>query len=1096
MIPRGALVTCQPRQFKIGWIKLYCSFIFVLFHSIVSISLLAQTAIRFERITVEDGLSQSAITSMVQDKYGYLWIGTLDGLNRYDGNSFAVYRDSKKSESSLSAHSINNLFLDANENLWVSHRNGLSVYEPDFDKFRNYNTQIDDRNVYVRDLDHMADSLVVLSTNVGILDFNPQTGKVGESKLYSRFKNENVRELVVTKNKTTWVFTERCVSKKVWGSDQWTEFFRDETQLKATYFEKFDEIYVRAGNQLLKYDWVKDRFLAIAVLPKDQWSNFSGMLKTSTGTLWVAHGGISVFDSNDKLTNTLFHIPQDPNSLSGPFVSAIYETRDGVVWVGTNGLGLNKYNPSRSIFGYLGTFPGAPLTLSNNYINSLYTEDDTSILVSTLGGLSIIDLKNSSSRHFLVKGRDATEGRIFKIFDDTRGNKWLATNRGLMLFRGNEIRGTGNSQLDRPDLNVYDAVSINESEILLATDKGILNWDQAKNEVSAIHSDGSLVISKIGNAIWFESGEQLKIMRWSDKKIIKSFPKNGSDSLNAPLASIKCIFRDSDHNVWIGTDGGGLSYYDSLTQNFRHFGEFDGLVNNVVYGILEDEAGNLWMSTNEGLSVFDRKRGKFIRTFNKTDGLQGNEFNTRAYFRSPSGTMYFGGVNGLSFFDPGQALKIPSVTPTTVLTGFYINNVKQIDLEDAQIGKLYKEHEIQLDWTQRNVGFDIAGLGFTFPSGVQYQYKLEGFDKDWNLIGNQSRITFTNLPAGDFILHVKSGNSFGDWEHEGLTIGIAVISPVWMSPWFIAGVVSFVVLSIIFFNSQRTLFLKRRAALLQSLVEDRTREIQTQKEEIAAQNEELTAQAEALENSNIELENRVAGRTQTLQRLNKELVDQNTQLEQFTFITAHNIRGPIARIRGLVNLLSPERDREVVHHLETSINALDEVISDLNSVLSIANSTNKNFEIVSLRPQLLLVLETLSQEITATGALIDISEFGDVKVLGLKAYFQSIFYNLIHNALKYSDRQRKTTIKCYAQTTESNVRIKIEDNGIGIDMRYARDKIFKLHQRFHPNIAGKGYGLFLVKTQVKVMGGKIFVESELDQGTTFTVEFPIPSDAD
>lgn len=1049
---------------------------------------MGQAGVRFERITVEDGLSQSAITSMIQDKYGYLWIGTLDGLNRYDGNSFTVYREDKASPGSFPAHSVGKFFLDAKDNLWITYRNGLCLYEPEHDEFKAYQIQIDERNVFIQDFDAVSDSSIQLSTNVGVLDFDPRSGSVGAASFNSSLGKLNTYGLVFRRN-VDWLFTDTSIWRKQKGSDSWEEFFRDDELVRCRYFEDPNELYVRTRDKILKYDSVEDKLLQIGYASPEQWPHSFDMLKTKDGNLWIAHGGVSIFDRDDKLSTSLVHIPQDPNSLSGPFVSAMYETRDGVVWVGTNGLGLNKFNPSRSVFHYVGNFPGAPLALTGNYITSVYTGDDNTIMVGTLDGLDVLDVQRQKSQHFRIVGMNQKEARLLKIFNDMNGKVWLATNRGLMLFEGNALHRSGNNFLDSPDLTIYDVEPIDKSEILFTTNKGLLVWNKGRNEIETIHDIGSFVLKKVNNTIWFEAGERLTILQWSDKQIKKTFPVNGSDFLHAPLASIKCIFQDTYGDVWLGTDGGGLSLYDSTTETFQHFREPDGLVNNVVYGIMEDGSGNLWMSTNEGLSVFNREARKFIRTFKKSDGLQGNEFNTRAYFESDNGKMYFGGVNGLSFFDPSLALSIPSLTPQTVLTGFYINNIKQSVLENGQISSLFSEHRIELSWHQRNFSFDVAGLGFTFPSGIQYQYKLDGFDKGWNMIGNQTRITFTNMPAGNYALMVKSGNASGDWEEKEMVIDIVVVSPFWMSPWFIAMTISAFILLVFYFNFQRTLFLKRRALILRNMVEQRTHEIQRQQEEIATQNEELTAQAEALENSNAELEKRVDERTRTLQRLNEDLVEKNTQLEQFTFITAHNIKGPIARIRGLINLLKPQTNTEIVHHLETSTNTLDDVINNLNAVLNITHGIRK-FEAVSIKDQLVLVIDTLKEEIKSINAIVDISGFEDVKLVGLRAYFQSVFYNLVHNALKYSDMQRQPYVKCYSRTSEDGIQIIVEDNGVGIDMRYAKEKIFNLHQRFHPNTVGKGYGLFLVSTQVKVMGGKIEVESELNQGTRFIMYFP------
>lgn len=605
-------------------------------------------------------------------------------------------------------------------------------------------------------------------------------------------------------------------------------------------------------------------------------------------------------------------------------------------------------------------------------------------------------------------------------------------------------------------------------------------------------------MGQLNGGLWIESADQIKVVSIHSHDVIKIFPKNGSDSVLAPLSSIKCFLQDSQGGIWIGTNGGGLSFYDATNNKFIHFKEASGLSNGVVYGVLEDNAGYLWLSTNKGLCVFNRKTKKVIRSFYKTDGLQGNEFNTRAYFKSASGKMYFGGINGLSFFDPAVALSIPSFTPRTILTGFYINNVRKDQHDDRVISESDNKTSIKLNWDERNFSFDVAGLGFTFPSGISYQYKLENFDEDWNYIGNQNRITFTNVPIGNYTLRIKSGNSFGDWEEDGLSVNIEVKAPFWRAPWFTYCAIAFILLLIYLYYKQRTLLLKRRAIHLQKVVEERTKEIHRQQYEIAAQNEELRMQAETLELHNGELEKikeslekRVNERTQTLSRLNEELFNQNTQLEQFTFITAHNIRGPVARIKGLVNMLNPDHDREVLKHLLTSVNNLDEVIADLNVVLNIRHGIKKSMELVSVKEQLLLAKETLHTDIESLQAIVDTTDFADVMVYGLRPYFQSIFYNLIHNALKYSSNHNTPIIKCYTQDNQNGrLKIIIEDNGIGIDMRYAKDKIFKLYQRFHPDAAGKGYGLFLVKTQVEVMQGTIQVESELGLGTKFILEFP------
>jgi signal transduction histidine kinase len=775
------------------------------------------------------------------------------------------------------------------------------------------------------------------------------------------------------------------------------------------------------------------------------------------------------------------------------------------VWVGTNGLGLNKYNPSLSVFNLLGAYPGAPLTLSSNFVTAVYTRDDKLILVGTLEGLDLIDLARGQSKTLPVRGRDGKKCQIIKIFGDKHGKIWICTNKGLMVLQSDRVNFCGISALEDPGLIVYDMIELGEAQLLVATNRGLMEINDSK--VSTMYPDGSMVVALINGQYWIESEERINLIGQEDYKLQRRFELDSTGSKTNPATSIKCFYQENENNVWIGTWGEGLALYDVSNDSFTYFKEDAGLPNTVIYGILEDQQALLWLSTNKGLCVFDKKLKKAVRNFSKDDGLQGDEFNTRAFFKSASGVMYFGGVNGLTFFNPERALQIPSFVPKTIVTGFYINNLRVERIRDKNVVGETVTQDIHLEWQERHFAFDVAGLGFTFPGATQYKYKLENFDDDWKFNGHESRITFTNIPPGKYRLFIKSANANGDWEADGMTINIIVHGPIWLSPWFWIGSVILVVSIIYLVYRRRTRMLKKRATLLQAMVEERTRKIQVQQEEIAAQNEELTAQAEtleqrnaALEKSNLELERvkhslerRVEKRTAALKKANEELLEQNTQLEQFTFITAHNIRGPVARIKGLLSFLTQSDETQVIKHLETSVKSLDEVITDLSTILNIRQGISKSFEPVSLREQIELTIETLQEQITAVNAVINVEIADDVVINGAKPYVQSIFYNLIHNALKYCSTTRQCNIQCKACQEGDVVHLTIQDNGIGIDMRYAKEKIFKLYQRFHPNINGKGFGLFLVKTQVVTMGGTIKVQSDIDQGTVFSIDFPARS---
>jgi len=1067
------------------------------------IPVFSQHEVRFERITVEDGLSQSSVKSLVQDKYGYLWVATLDGLNKYDGNKFYIFQHDGKNTNTIPRNDIHMLFIDKSQNLWVSSSGSLSRFVPEKNNFMNFPVMLDGKpnlNFVVNDLDQESDSILVLSSNAGIWNFNILTGRFSRKAGMEQFDDQVVQSYCSTGNEDTWLVTKYAIYVRSPGEANFKTILNPSSRISFHYVESTHEVYVQSKESLRKFDYKRNQFIILFTfsVSDDVDEEHMQMLKLANGDLWVMRKEVLVFNSSDRYVKTLRYISQDPFALSSDYLACIFETKDGVVWIGSNGLGLNKYSPKLSVFNYFGSFSGAPITLANNFVTSVVTKDDNEIYVSTLDGLDIINLKLNKTHHYNVFSKNGQKTRINKMLIIPTGGLWIATSKGLRKWNGKEISFTGIPRLDDPKTMVNDLLYLSKDKLLIATSQGVLFLDTQTNQIKQLTTIGTLVMNLINNVLWTEYFAHIVQLDSKTFQPIRDFGNEAADSSSFPNALIKCFYQDSNGKVWIGTSGGGLSLYDEKNKRFINFTEKHGLSNEVVYGILEDRANNLWLSTNKGLSIFSKKELRSIRNFNTSHGLQGNEFNTNAYFQSPSGKMYFGGVNGLTAFRPEEALEIVSEIPQCIITGLFINGDRTDQNEKKQsLGQIIQNKKMDLAWNERNFGIEISSLGFSYPAYTSYQYMLQNYDDSWTFIENERRIQFTNIPPGNYRLHVKASNSFGEWEKEGLVMEINIVAPFWRTYWFIFLAAGFFFSSIYLAYQWRTRALRTRTKILNQMVEERTRTLQIQQEEIAAQNEELSAQSESMEHRNTELENikttleqRVEERTIVFQKLNEELIDQNTQLEQFAFITAHNIRGPVARIKGLVNLLHTG-DENLIDLLTASVNNLDEVISDLSSVLSIRKGLGNLAERVELRSQLQLTIKMLTDEITKVGGHVNMDHFQKVYVNGLRPYVHSIFYNLIHNALKYSSPDRPVYIVCSTELLDERVKITIEDNGIGIDMKYAKDKIFKLYQRFHPQVAGKGFGLFLTLTQVEAMGGSISVVSELNKGTRFVIDWPI-----
>ncbi|MEQ8477058.1 two-component regulator propeller domain-containing protein [Fulvivirga sp.] len=1074
-----------------------------------TLSSFGQNQVRFDRITVEDGLSQSSIKSLVQDKFGYLWVGTLDGLNKYDGNKFYQYHHREDVPGTIPRNNIHRLFIDGNQNLWVSSPGYLSLYVQEENNFTSYSITIDnksDSEFIVHELYQESDSILLLGTNKGIWNFNLSSGQFKRNALFAQFDNDEVKNFIFNDTGKIWVVTSQSIYAGKRTAGIFEKLFSFDNRISVHHSKASDEAYLHTYDSLCKFDFEANR---IKTIYKFSEADLIGeqrmpMLKLTNGELWVMRKKVFIFNSEETLTKTLSYVQQDPFALSSEYLACIYETKDGVLWIGTNGMGLNKYSPQLSVFNYFAHFPEAPVSLSNNFVTSVSTKDDNIIYVSTIEGLDVIDQKAGKTSHYEIVSQSGVKSRVNSMLLVKEDKLWLATSHGLQLWNGKGIEIINdNNGLGSHSTNVDDLFSISSTQLVIASNKGIFLFDTDTNISKELSPTGTATMKLIGNTLWAENYNSIVVYDTSTYLPTAKFEVDPKNINSFPSAAIKCFYKDAEGKVWIGTHGAGLVLYDPKQNSFKSFTEKDGLPNSVIYGILEDKEANLWLSTNKGIAVFNRNQLRCTRSFNTNHGLQGNEFNTNAFFQSPSGIMYFGGVNGLTSFRPEEAIRLASDIPKAIIAGLFVNGARKDEVQNGQLfNQIVNDSKMELAWNERNFGFEISSLGFSYPAQTSYQYILEGYDDNWTFIENERRIQFTNIPPGYYTLRIKASNSFGEWENQGLALAINIKPPIWRTGWFILLVIAALLGTIYAIFKYRTRALRNQTLLLEELVDDRTRELQVQQEEIQAANEELTAQSELMDHRNAELEKvkssleeRVAERTITLQKLNHDLVDQNTKLEQFAFITAHNIRGPVAQIKGLINLLRTD-DSEVLNLLTSSANDLDQVISDLTLVLSIRKGMGNLIEPVELKSQLMLAVKMLKDEIGNVKGTVDISQFKMVYINGLHPYAYSIFYNLIHNALKYSSPERPVVITCSnTLSDDGKVKIIVEDNGIGIDMNYAEDKIFNLYQRFHPEKIGKGFGLFLTRTHVEAMKGSIEVESTLNIGTRFIMEFPISKEA-
>ena len=782
---------------------------------------MAQENIRFDRISVNEGLSQSDVKSMVRDRFGFLWIGTRDGLNRYDGLEFRKYGPQKSDSTSLQFNQILDLEVDSAGNIWIGSVGGIAIYNYRKDNFLSFfpqNTELQDV-----DINHIlltGEQTALLSTSRGLVNFDLRRRRYYIDENLVSFNGMRVFHAAQTNEHGLWVGTERGVFIKSSVQATWTRLLED-TNIQHIHFDPNGKVYLSTTRGLFRYDFNKKEMEQIILPPGT--ASVSKVIRTRNNELWIAANKVIVLNENDVVNYVLAHDKSNNYSLSEDRAKVVFQTHDDVIWVGTSGYGLNKFNPDVAQFSYLGEQTQLPL--SSNYVSSIYTADDTTLLVGTSRGLDVTNLGTKSVRHF-SNGNDLFQ--ILKIAADRENNIWVSTSDGFMLYSGNRLVPKNTSLR-----SVYYFAEWNNTSLILATRiNGIYLFDRKTDRTSVFipASDLPEEVSCLlveDDHLWVGCKDGLKLY---DRKgqLTKHFKssRGGRGSLHSSF--IKSLHRDINRNLWIGTWGGGLSMLNTKDSTFITYTETDGLSSNVVYGILEDKSGTFWLSTNLGISVFTLK-DEIFRDFDFFDGLQSNEFNTGAYFKSSTGKLYFGGINGLSFFNPEEVLAHRPV-PKILKTSITVNNRALTFPGSESLRNALMLDQIRSGWRENDIGMGFTVIDFKQAQRHTFQYSIK--DSTWYDIGNRRSFELIDLPSGSHEIKVRTREPDNHWGQAVVLLRVDIAYPLWEQTWFrIIAVLVFLVVSFGAFR-YRVKRLRRKNILLTRLVKDRTKEIRESEEQV------------------------------------------------------------------------------------------------------------------------------------------------------------------------------------------------------------------------------------------------------------------------
>lgn len=793
---------------------------------------------KFGKISVDQGLSQSSVSSIFQDRHGLMWFGTDDGLNKYDGYEFLIYKHDPENPNSLSSNNIQSIFEDSNEQLWIGTMDGLDLFH------RESNQWLHQPLDQVRDIFEDDAGVLWVASFAGLFRYEQ-----GENPGLIRHIADDTYAIEEDSNGILWVGTNQGLLK----------------------LEKNRQVAKRYENQ-----------------PADENSLINNFVRAihedSEGTLWIGTlGGVDQLDSSTEEFRHFLHDDLDKSSLSDDMVRTIFEDQAGVIWIGTDN-GLNRYRPeTQDFFSYFFNIDDAD-SLSSNQIRTIAQDRGGVIWIGTdAAGLNTFDVTQKSFVHHKYEGtfrNRLNNNLVFSLFEDNQGVLWIGTGGGginrydraldvytyylhdpknrdslsdnyvtsvLVDMNGVLWAGTENGGLNRldpftgkftrfqndpddPTSIAHDSVWVLKKDSLgvlwIGTQGGGLNTFDRINEsfshheglsspfVNALHED------RAGN-IWV--GTSTGGLNVYDRltETYTHYVHDPYDQESISSDYVLSIYQDSSGVIWVGTAGGGLNELDIESGKFVHYREKDGLPNDVVYGILEDEQGKLWLSTNSGLSNFDPQTDTF-RNYDVRDGLQSNEYNQNAYFMNSRGEMFFGGVNGFNTFFPGEIQDDGFIAPV-VLTSLTQSggDVYGNRLPETIVGADFQ-------WPNNFFEFEFATLSYSQPEKNQHAYMLEGFrDENWNYIGAKRFGRYTNLPGGTYTLRIKGSNKDGVWNEVGNSIQITVVPPFWMTWWFQALAVLFLAAIVVGGYWVRIKNIQSRTMELEGQVSDRTKELAT-----------------------------------------------------------------------------------------------------------------------------------------------------------------------------------------------------------------------------------------------------------------------------
>jgi signal transduction histidine kinase/ligand-binding sensor domain-containing protein len=1019
-----------------------------------------------------------------------MWIGTTEGLNRYDGFGFVIYTNNIDDSASLPDNRIRAIFEDHNNNLIIGTQTGLCLYNREKDNFLNYMTDksspLRGMSCTVGKLDEDSLGNLWMATNVGLIYFDRIKNQIIN---YTHDPNNSeslcfnyIESVLIDRRNRLWVSTRKGLDLFLSRSGTFKHIINtadNKGDLSGTFFlnmieDKEGDLWFGSTEGLYRLKNKPDGSLSGLIHyqhdDNDKNSLTINQIKSlyvdDEGNLWAGseNAGLNLFDPR---TQKFWHYRKDdynPMSLNNESIQVITQDKTGNLWIGTFAGGLNIAVKNRDAIFHYQALPGAPLSLSNNLVKCFLEDQQGQLWIGTDGGgLNLFDKEQNRFQWFTTDNSDLSSNAILCMAEVSANQIWMGTwAGGLVLFDSEKYTfksfTTKNSGIT--DDNIYAIVPGDNDDLWLGTfNHGLVHFQIKDNRfTSFLPGTSGLVNEMVDKIIKNPDGRLLlgspncfQIFSPATNRWVTYLPDPG-DTNSLSNQTITTILAENDSCIWIGTRF-GLNRFNPYRGSFKRYFETDGLSNNIIKGLILDDSGNLWVTTNKGLSLFDRRNGEFKR-FTKADGLQSNEFTEGSILKTQNGALLMGGVRGFNVIYPGKITK-NNFVPDVLITDLKIFNRSVIPgaKNSPLINNIMETKILTLSHKMSILTFYFAVMDFSIPEKNEYAYWMEGFDDSWVYSGNKREATYTNLNPGKYVFHVKGSNNDGVWNNEGISMQVIVLPP-WYARWWIR-VVAVLVLIFIFVSIfvSRVRHLKNQKILLEKLVADKT----------------------------------------------SELYELNASKDKFFSIIAHDLKNPFNNIIGFSELLQEEirsgDNERNMEYADSINNSAVQTLSLLENLLEWAKSqTGKTL----YKPQPVLLSELINEEYLmlrdqARGKKIEFKREvpDDLKIIADRNMIKTVLRNLISNAIKFTNKNGKIDVKAMAD--HQTVDISVTDNGMGMS-EDAISKLFKIDSNMSTpgteNEKGTGLGLLLCKEFVEKHGGRLYVKSEISKGTVFTFSLP------